>query len=35
MLVKNQQKFCDMVYQDAIENNFSHEQMTTLNPILN
>ena len=26
---------CDIVYQDAIENNFSHEQMTPLNPILN
>jgi hypothetical protein len=22
------------VYQDAIENNFSHEQMTPLNPIM-
>jgi hypothetical protein len=23
-----------MAYQDAIENNFSHEQMTPLNPIM-
>ena len=33
-LIKNHQRSCDMVYQDAIENNFSHEQMTPLNPIL-
>lgn len=24
-----------MIYQDAIENNYSHEQMTPLNPIMN
>jgi len=28
------QKSLDMNYQDAIENNFSHEQMTPLNCIL-
>ena len=33
-LIKNHQRSCDMAYQDAIENNFSHEQMTPLNPIL-
>jgi hypothetical protein len=24
-LVKNQKKICDNTYQDAIENNYSHE----------
>ena len=24
-------KLSDIIYQDAIENNFSHEQMTPLN----
>lgn len=33
-LIKNHKHSCDMVYQDAIENNFSHEQMKPLNPIL-
>jgi hypothetical protein len=33
--VKNQKKFFDKTYQDAIENNYSHEQMTPLNPIMN
>ena len=34
LLVKSQSKFYDQVYQEALENNFSHEQMTPLNPIL-
>lgn len=34
-LIKNLQKFKDKVYYDAIENNFSHELMTPLNPITN
>jgi hypothetical protein len=34
-MVKSMQKFMDIVYQDAIENTYSHEQMTPLNPIMN
>jgi hypothetical protein len=34
-LMKNQQKLIDHMYQDAIEQNFSHEQMTPLNSIVN
>jgi hypothetical protein len=30
-IVKNQMKLSDMIYQEAIENNYSHEQMTPLN----
>ena len=26
---------CDKMYQDAIETNYSHEQMTPLNSIIN
>lgn len=33
-ILKGQQKLCDQMYQDAIEANFSHEQMTPLNSIL-
>lgn len=33
-LIVNHQNCCDEVYQEAIENNYSHEQMTPLNPIL-
>ena len=33
-LIVNHQNSCDMVYQNAIENNYSHEQMTPLNPIM-
>ena len=29
-----QQKKSDMLYQDAIESNYSHEQITPLNSIL-
>ena len=32
-ILKGQQKFCDSIYQEAIENNYSHEQMTPLNCI--
>ena len=34
-LIKNLENLKDEVYQDAIENNFSHEIMTPLNPIIN
>lgn len=30
----NQQKMSDDIYQEAIEANFSHEYMTSLNSIL-
>ena len=30
-IVNFQMKLSDMIYQEAIENNFSHEQMTPLN----
>ena len=30
-IVKNQMKLSDIIYQEAIENNYSHEQMTPLN----
>ena len=33
-IIKNQQKQSDRIYQDAIEANFSHEQMNPLNSIL-
>lgn len=33
-LIVNHQNSCDRIYQDAIENNYSHEQMTPLNPIM-
>ena len=33
-ILKYQQKMIDSMYQDAIENNYSHEQMTPLNSIL-
>ena len=33
-LIKNQQKLSDDIYQDAIEANFSHEQMNPLNNII-
>ena len=33
-LLKAQQKICDELYQEAIEANYSHEQMTPLNSIL-
>lgn len=33
-IVKSQQKLSDEMYQDAIEQNYSHEQMTPLNIIL-
>jgi signal transduction histidine kinase len=33
-IIKNQQKLSDTMYQDAIEANYSHEQMTPLNSIL-
>ena len=33
-LIKNQQRMSDKIYQDAIEANFSHEQMNPLNSIL-
>jgi signal transduction histidine kinase len=35
VLIKNLESLKDKVYQDAIENNFSHEIMTPLNPIIN
>ena len=35
VLIKSLEKLKDQVYQDAIENNFSHEIMTPLNPIIN
>lgn len=34
-IIKNQQKLSDRIYQEAIEANYSHEQMTPLNNILN
>ena len=34
-LIKSLENLKDQVYQDAIENNFSHEIMTPLNPIIN
>lgn len=34
-LLVGQQKICDNLYQDAIEMNYSHENMTPLNCILN
>ena len=33
-VLKQQQKKCDEIYQEAIEANYSHEQMTPLNSIL-
>ena len=33
-IIKNQQKVSDDIYLDAIEANYSHEQMTPLNCIL-
>lgn len=33
-MLKQQQKLCDQIYQEAIEANYSHEQMTPLNSIL-
>ena len=33
-VIKNQQKKSDKIYQDAIETNFSHEQMNPLNVII-
>ena len=33
-IIENQQKLSDNMYQDAIEANYSHEQMTPLNSIL-
>jgi hypothetical protein len=33
-IIKSQQKLSDDMYQDAIEQNYSHEQMTPLNIIL-
>ena len=33
-LIKDHQAACDRNYREAIENNFTHEQMTPLNPIL-
>ena len=33
-VLKQQQKKCDEMYQEAIEANYSHEQMTPLNSIL-
>ena len=34
-IIRSQQKMTDKLYQDAIEANYSHEQMTPLNCILN
>ena len=34
-LIKSLELVKDQVYFDAIENNFSHELMTPLNPIIN
>lgn len=34
-MIKNLEKIKDKVYYDAIQNNFSHELMTPLNPITN
>ena len=34
-VVKLQQDLSNLLYQDAIETNYSHEQMTPLNCILN
>lgn len=33
-VIRNQQKKSDQIYQDAIETNFSHEQMNPLNIII-
>ena len=33
-VIQNQQSLSDKLYQDAIEANFSHEQMNPLNSIL-
>lgn len=33
-IIKNQLKMSDQIYQNAIEANYSHEQMTPLNLIL-
>ena len=33
-LIKSLERIKDQVYYDAIENNFSHELMTPLNPIM-
>ena len=33
-IIKNQQHVCDQMYRDAIEANYSHEQITPLNCIL-
>ena len=33
-IIKSQQRLSDDMYQDAIESNYSHEQMTPLNSIL-
>ena len=34
-MIKSLEKIKDQVYYEAIENNFSHELMTPLNPITN
>ena len=34
-MIKSLERLKDQVYYDAIENNFSHELMTPLNPITN
>ena len=34
-MIKSLERIKDQVYYDAIENNFSHELMTPLNPITN
>ena len=34
-IISSQQKKSDKIYQEAIENNYSHEQMTPLNCITN
>ena len=33
-MIKHQQRFSDQLYQDVIENNYSHEQMTPMGPII-
>ena len=33
-ILKHQQRISDEIYQEAIEANYSHEQMTPLNSIL-
>ena len=34
-VIKSQQRMGDKIYRDAIEMNYSHEQMTPLNSIMN